>query len=542
MIFSAGCRREELLQDTIPETTGQLICFQSVVNKVSSKSAFAGQTFGTADTLYIVADHIKDGERSTYFEETAFYRDGEGSWRADKYWPIGGELDFLAYYTTGNRSVKNAENDTLCVTWGTGDGDDAKKFVMKVEKNYPTDPVDSCNVKGNQMDFLYAYSNGNVPLGYVPLVFTHANTWVNFTVKAKKASTIVLNYIEFHNTAYDGTFVLNNGLNETEAKWETLDVKETVKFPGVRNFVLPDSTVVLGDGFVLPEQPIRNFTLHYSILNDGETEYTYDFNMERGTWYRGKKYTYNINLNGIGEIEVEPSVNDWDSGSREYNEPESITIGDDQTEDYELAIDMYGYNPASPDTVWAETRRVYGFTGKLSVSSSNERVATAEVDSRGVITFTAKASGRAGITVTDSGTRSSKTVIVDVENGPQRLEIIHDGTRIVSDTTLRCPVNDTLVLTVRRVIGGLNAISDDPNIATCEVVSSNLNESIVKVYMKKADGAVTKIVLNDEGESDNSAIVKVGSPSPLTFNMGGSDPSVPGGPFQSNSGDGSLDG
>lgn len=534
LMLSASCTRENIIQESVPESSGQLICFQSVVSKITTKSAFARQTFANSDTLYIVADHIEGSDRSTYFDETAFYLDGDGEvWRADKYWPIGGELDFLAYYTTGNRSVKGA-TDTLSAEWGTGAGDNAKKFVMTVSGNYPsTLPEDSCNVAGNQMDFLYAYSNGNVPLGQVPLVFTHANTWVNFTVKAKQDSTIVLNYIEFHNTAYDGVFVLNNGLNETEANWEMLDVKPSVKFPGVENYPLPDSTILLGDGFILPEQPIRNFTLHYSILGDGATEYTYDFNMERGTWYRGKKYTYNINLNGIGEIEVEPSVNDWDSESQEYNEPESITIDNDDDDAYKLDINMTDYNAASPDTVWSETRQVYGFTGNLSVKSSNERVATAEVSPSGEITFTAKASGRAAITVTDSGTKSSKTVTVNVNNGPGSLDIICNGQHItnLADTTLQCPVGDTLVLTVRKVIGGLNAISDDPNIATCEVISSNLNESIVNVYLKKTNGAETQIVLKDGEEPENSAIVNVGSPAPVTLTMSGSgsDASVPSG-------------
>ena len=520
----AGCTEKAELRET-PEYSDGLIRFQSVVSKVTAKSAFAQQTFtGGRDSLYIVADHIKDGVRSTYFGETAFYGEG-GVWRADKYWPIGGEIDFLAYYTTGNRSVKDAAGDTLCATWGVGEGDSALKLVMTVSGNYtPLSEIDdSVNVKGNQMDFLYAYSNGNVPLGQVPLVFHHANTWVNFTIRAKQDSVIVLDSIVFHNTAYDGVFTLNNSVNVTEAKW-VLGETGDVSFPGVKKYLVPDTVAVLGDGFVLPEQDIRNFTLHYSILTDRSHQgYVYDFNMERGLWERGKKYTYNISLNGIGEIEVTPSVDDWDSESGEYNEPECITIGSDSPEDYELAMDMTGYNVADPDTVWTETKQVYGFTGTLSVASSNERVATAEVSASGEITFTGKADGVCWITVTDSGTKTSKAVMVTVENGPAYHEIIFKDTlRVAAVDTLIGNVGDTLVVTVRGVEGGLNAVSTDPNIATCAVTGSNLNESTVEVYLKKAESTTTITLTDGKG---GVTVLMVGTPEiPGPSNPGGLTP------------------
>lgn len=518
----AGCATKEDLRHDGGYTDG-LIRFQTVVRNLSAKSAFAQQTFsGIRDTLYIVADHIKDGVRSTYFGETAFHGDGSGVWRADKYWPIGGEIDFLAYYTTGNRSVKGA-SDTLSAEWGTGEGDNAMKLVMTVSGNYtPLSAIeDSSNVKGNQMDFLYAYSNGNVPLGQVPLVFTHANTWINFTIRAKKDSVIVLDSIVFHNTAYDGVFTLDNSLNETEAKW-VLGETGDVSFPGVRNYPVPSKATLLGDGFILPEQDIRNFTLHYSIKSDtSHQEYKYHFNMERGLWERGKKYTYNISLNGIGEIEVTPGVDDWNSESGEYNEPECITIGSDSPEDYELEMDMTGYDVASPDMLWPETKDVYGFTGRLSVASSNDKVAVAEVSESGVITFTAKANGTCWITVSDSGTKTSKAVKVTVENGPAVHEVVFKGeiVDVAVDTLLGEHRGDTLVVTLRGVEGGLNAVSADPNIATCAVTGSNLDESTVEIILKKEE-SVTEIKLTDG--KGGETVIKVGLPElPGPANPGG---------------------
>lgn len=132
-----------------------------------------------------------------------------------------------------------------------------------------------------------------------------------------------------------GTFTVNNERNKLIATWAFADPgaieDDNFAMPNVPNASTAHSTAntitgvltnavqygaeiaynanyaQLGETLLIPEQKKQNFTMTYQI---GTQKYFFNYNDLKGTWEKGKKYIYNIDIN-FQEIVITEDVVDW---------------------------------------------------------------------------------------------------------------------------------------------------------------------------------------------------------------------------------------
>lgn len=220
---------------------------------------------------------------------------------APVYWPAGGEsVDFLAY------ALKTTDTG-LTVSFGTNPDTPAAHELT----------ISDWNTYDKQYDVMYAVKNGQkASAAGVAMDFKHAQALLSFTAeKMTNDVDIVVKKITVKDLEYAGTFCVYNGLTQPVAYWEdtTHGDKSLFKYDATLTTDL-DFDVTAGTPLqcarhlLIPEQTSKVIAVTYEVNG---VEFTTELNLARGVWKMGYVYEFNLRFNQT-EIEIEPSVSDWE--------------------------------------------------------------------------------------------------------------------------------------------------------------------------------------------------------------------------------------
>jgi hypothetical protein len=252
-----------------------------------------------------------------FFGATEFSKSGE-TWKGGKYWPLSPTtINFLAY---ANLTAGSA-------AW---DSDAAKEVVLTMGDN-----------RTAQNDLMFAIGTGAVvqnpdnTLAFptsVPMVFKHAQAWIQFNVKAATstvATALTINSITLNNVSCQGVCtVTQTNYDATSAQsvaavWsEYATHKDNIAAVNDGGFTFSTSYDEFANLMVIPNQGITSFTINYTL---DEKAYNYTYTITDGTLAQAKKYIYNINFN-LHEIEIAPSIEDWTDETVNVEVPNSKTF------------------------------------------------------------------------------------------------------------------------------------------------------------------------------------------------------------------------
>lgn len=320
----AACNKTEV----VPTGEAQEISFVAV-NKTATKTPVTGNAFhegdGMAVAAYIVAGAATPGN---FFSETLFKKDaGETYWTGEfaRFWPLTtSTINFLAVTEKGG-GVDNTE-----VTFDATNYASAATVVLVG------------NNQLNQNDLMFAAGQGSHTQGgaysAVSMVFKHALSWINFQVWKVDATgyDLKVNSITLNEAVYNGTLALTNSqYNATTAQttgnvvavWTPGAATAALTVPNAAGdataeaVVLTTSPKLFGNGLLVVPGYAESFTINYTLTQDDGTANTYDYTYmlpAGGSWEMAKKYFYNISFD-LHEIEVDPSVTDWDASHAGVN-------------------------------------------------------------------------------------------------------------------------------------------------------------------------------------------------------------------------------
>lgn len=316
----AACSNDEVTEQNTTQNQPKEIAFSPLAQK-TTRAAILDGTFPTTSDIIVAA--YDAGKTANFFNATTFkynYAGGasgsSGKWGAEttaKYWPLAATtINFLAYanFTAGT------------ATW------DATNYASQVT-------LAMADNSSTQNDLMYAVGQGAVTQSgnalvipeKVDMAFMHAQSLLEFNVKANVASTITLKRITLNNAYFSGTFTVDNSTNynQTSAQavnsvaWSSLgDQKATLDiFSG--SYDITTSSEKKAEIMVVPhpsEVSFDSFTLTYAI---GGVEYTYTFTPVDRNLASATKYVYDINFT-LHEIFINATVTSWTDGGTNHVE------------------------------------------------------------------------------------------------------------------------------------------------------------------------------------------------------------------------------
>lgn len=266
----------------------------------------------------------QSGFPGTYFKEATYkYSDTDNLWHnfnseslAPIYWPIGGQLDFLALSVTENIAegelVWNEENV-------------AQSLTLKAGDNFKQDDILFASVCGRKI--------GTDPK--VEMKFNHAQAWIQFQLNAGEPSNhaegiVTVRKVELVDIYSKGSVTVYNNLGKAFARWDFREeARKDVAMDdtyGVTAAPLVPKAGVEGEDtdaigymdMLIPEQQKTAFRITYTLKGQ-ENVLTYLYELEHENWLMGHKYIYKIDF-GTNEITVEPSVETF-AGATDYEYP-----------------------------------------------------------------------------------------------------------------------------------------------------------------------------------------------------------------------------
>lgn len=237
----------------------------------------------------------QSGPEQEYFRDEEYTRHDDGLWHHDPamYWPMAGHLDFLAYSST----IPFED-----ITWHGGKSTDA--MTLSVDRRFTQDDI--------LFSFVRDQVSGNAD-GAVPMVFDHAQAWLQFNLRATVPDIVTVREIVIKDVYTAGDLVIDHPFATAEASWSfrreirrDTPVDDT---PGLYGSILSTSTRSLD--WLLPEQPQTSIVIAYSLAGSAMViEHEYPLT-PGATWLMGRKYVYDITISP-SQITIAPSVVDWD--------------------------------------------------------------------------------------------------------------------------------------------------------------------------------------------------------------------------------------
>ena len=277
----------------------------------STKAPVSGTSFPDRNIVAAAYYYAPSGGTSgTFFSNLVFSKNGS-VWTADKYWPLGGQLDLLAYscpQLNPTPSYTGAKvTDEVTVTVG-----------------------DNSSV---QEDILYAYAAPTERVSNIGLVFKHAQALIGFKAKSDVAYNSTTNVgltitgITLNGAKYSGTCLMKN---DGTCTWSSLGSQTDLAVPGLSATNLTTTlSAQLGTGILVPEQASTTATITYTLHNGKQGGNALDntgllrtvtLTSPEGGWKAGKYYCYEISISQH-EISVSPVVTEW-----EQAEPQTVII------------------------------------------------------------------------------------------------------------------------------------------------------------------------------------------------------------------------
>lgn len=338
-LLATACQKDELVSQQAQTSNRKIevkACVASDGVQNFTRSAIVGTAVPTDRNLVMSAyfNNSSDGERGVtsdgscdYFKDVKFAFDGN-VWISEEnsiYWPLTGNLDFLAY---------SAEQNSLSATWGDEGVDgvgvlDCSKKVVLSGFNASQSALD---------DVLYGAANNlSSTSTAVPMEFRHAKALIVFTAKANYDDAITITDIEMGNiSSVDGGLILEveNNVGGISATWKSSAIDPVamdVSVPGINSYPVPIKAMdvtkkafycgIGGKGFmVYGGHRMTSFTVTFTqTAPNGQRltkKFTYDCRIgiqdgdPQPVWQAGKRYIYELDFD-LQEISVTSQVNDW---------------------------------------------------------------------------------------------------------------------------------------------------------------------------------------------------------------------------------------
>lgn len=300
----AACNKTEVVYTDGPQEIAMF-----AVSNTATKAPVTGTAY--PDDNMQVAAYLASGTAGNYFNQTKFVK-GTGTYVGSpaQYWPVtNATINFLAV----------SEAKTPAVTTITFDETTYASKAKVVLADNSTE----------QYDLMYAAGQGvknSSDPAAVGMVFKHALSWICFEVKAKEADKITVKSITLNGAIYNGTLNLENEEYDETATYESDDASVNSSWSpkgDPKNVLVSDDDYICTDSYapygtgllVVPNTATTaGFTIVYST-GAGDITYTAPFTKPAGGWEAGKKYTYQIGFGDLAQIEINPTVTNWDTES-----------------------------------------------------------------------------------------------------------------------------------------------------------------------------------------------------------------------------------
>ena len=340
-LFFTACSNSEDFETPQPQKE---IALNPVAQK-ATRAPITGNSFDDDQKIYVSAWNSVSKD---YFKNIEFGKDASTStsasvktWKAGQLWPVNGVTSFLAYaFTPATQTTKVMDEKTA--EWGSSDANWAKQVSFNLSsKSLCYEPVSegATDVSSNgtpYVDLLYANADQTNEKDYttVNMEFKHSGAWIVFNVKLADDLTnadVIINNFSLLNVHKGGKLTIDNTIaGGAKASWDltscTAEDYKVESFPQATTDYtkgLKLSTTDAIFGVVLPEQQQTAIQFKYTLSStDGDfaaQTATYTHNLDRfNKWEMGKKYVYNITIS-FTEIEIEPSVTEWDPSSENIN-------------------------------------------------------------------------------------------------------------------------------------------------------------------------------------------------------------------------------
>ncbi|MBQ0024706.1 MAG: fimbrillin family protein [Bacteroidales bacterium] len=269
-----------------------------------TKSAVSGGSLPDDYTIYLSSyfNNATGGEFSgNYFTGVPFRRSGD-AWSASPviYWPLGGNLDFLAAAARDIdiREVSHwyEDNVTRSVEIQVPDGKCLNSEIMY-----------ACATSKKSTD------------GTVGLNFFHSQSWLQFEVASYLPNTTMIDSIVVNKAYLGGTLKIENGVF-LDTEWDYHGrFKTDYTIPQSRGVVLDETVKTFH--LLLPEQDACDITIWFRQKDEQEpswdnytrrTSYTVKANPD--PWFAGIKTIYNMII--LKQVSVQVSVHDWEDSDK----------------------------------------------------------------------------------------------------------------------------------------------------------------------------------------------------------------------------------
>lgn len=329
-VAMTSCTSES--NEYVGDNTPKEIKFMPINQPMTRGAVAIGGAFPT-DYNFFISAYAVDAA-GDYFGKAEYTREGDSgnTWSGvsgqKQYWPLSAEtLNFLA--------VTKSDAEGTNTTFGTANANYASKVVVSLGDN-----------RTAQHDLMYAYARAAVTTtgtnglsfnggSNVAMAFAHAQSWVNFTVKAGDDATagagIVVTGIQLKQAVYEGTATVNlsnyNSKNDALSASLTWDgtaygsaTKYDVAVTGFSNIAVNStSEIAAGNGLMIVPNPTKTsevlnpsfttFVISYTL--NGKS-YTFEYTPTDAEKRMEPAHKYNFNITfTLHEIKVDATVTNW---------------------------------------------------------------------------------------------------------------------------------------------------------------------------------------------------------------------------------------
>ena len=300
-LLAAGAVSCSKLAEDGPGEREALIVFPY---STQTKSAVSGGSLPDDYTIYLSSyfSNATGGEFSgNYFTGVPFRRNGD-AWSASPviYWPLGGNLDFLAAAAKdidiGESSLWYEDNVTRSVEIPVPDGRCLDSEIMY-----------ACAASRKSTD------------GTVGLKFSHSQSWLQFEVASYLPNSTMIDSIVVNKTYLGGTLKIENGVF-LDARWDYHGrFKKDYTVPQSRGVILNETVETFN--LLLPEQEACDITIWFRQKDENEpswdnytrrTSYTVQANPD--PWFAGIKTVYTMVI--LKQVSVQTSVHEWEDSNK----------------------------------------------------------------------------------------------------------------------------------------------------------------------------------------------------------------------------------
>lgn len=305
------------VENIVTEENGSEL-FLRPVESPAVKAAMTGTTFPLDRALSLSS--TRGG--AAWFTGVTFRHDATlGAWHGvpSKYWPLEGTLNLFSCST---------------VSWGSA-------LSWSVPATSGATLVMGDN-SATQDDIVFASAASVAPAAPVPMVFSHAQTMVSFTVGADVAydettnTGIAITGITLSPAWWSGTVVATASGNTVSYAWSALGTRAEVAVTGIAGGV-PASATAKGAPLMLPPQAAVGFSVEYVQHNGFDAEgdpvnlpLVYTYIPEELDWTAGTRNVYGIWFT-LDDVLVNADIEPWQEVTLEVATSAFITGGVDVT-------------------------------------------------------------------------------------------------------------------------------------------------------------------------------------------------------------------